>query len=184
MGLDDDVLPIFRAFLDKSPGVGGAESIIVVEIEPLRVPLCMVRCQPSRDILSRLIRAACLLDQVEAVGPHQFPHHSGPARSVEQLTPEEVEPQLPVRHHSHVAFTRRDGDCVGGEMLELDVVVMKEGPHKAARRRPEPVVMERDEGDDVAFGWARLPMLRRQRDPFWPRRGSEGAEKPLLLQIP
>ena len=122
MGLDDAVLPIFSSIPDESPGVGGEESIVIAEIEPLRVPLGVVRRQPSRDILSRLIRAPHLLDQVEATGTHRFPHPS--TESVKQLTLKEVEPRLPVRYHSQVALThhdkdRRNGDCVGGEMLEL-----------------------------------------------------------------
>ena len=107
---------------------------------------------------------------------------------MEQLTPEEVKPQLPVRHHAQVAFAHRGEDRSGrdrvrGEVLKLDSIMMEERPHEVARRRPEHVAVELDEGDDVAFRRARLPVLRRRRDPFGLRRGSEGAEKPLLLQV-
>ena len=62
--------------------------------------------------------------------------------------------------------------------MKLDSILVEEGPYEAARRRPEPVVVELDEGDDVAFRQARLPVLA-----FWPCRESEGVEKPLLLQV-
>jgi hypothetical protein len=40
--LDDAVLPVLGALLDKSSGVGGEWAIVVVEVEPLRVPLGMI----------------------------------------------------------------------------------------------------------------------------------------------
>ena len=128
--LDDAIIPVLRALLDQPTDVGGEEAIVIVKVEPLRVPLGIVRCQPSDNILLRLIHVPRLLDQVEAAGPHRLPHPCSPTRSTEQLTLEEVEPQLLVRHHSQVAFThrgkdRRGKDCVGGEMLELDAVVME-----------------------------------------------------------
>ena len=98
-----------------------------------------------------------------------------------------MELQLPVRHHSQVAFThrgkdRRGEDLIGGEMLELDIVVVEEHPHEAARRRSEPVV-ELDERDDIALRRAWLSVLHRRRDPLGPCRGSERAQEPLLLEI-
>jgi len=83
---------------------------------------------------------------------------------MEQLTPEEVEPQLPMRHHAQVTFAhrgedRRGADRIGGEMLELDSIVVEEGPHEATRRRSKPVAMELGEGDDVAFRRSWLPVL-------------------------
>ena len=68
-------------------------------------------------------------------------------------------------------------------MLELDTVVVEERPHEAARRRPEPMAVELDEGDDVALQRAWLPVLHRQRNPLGPHRGSEGSQEPLLLQV-
>ena len=90
-----------------------------------------------------------LLDQVEAVGPHRLPHLSSPAGSAEQLAPVEVKPQIPVRYHPQVAFTlygkdHRDGDSIGGKMLELDGVVVAEPPHEATRGRTESVAVELD----------------------------------------
>ena len=97
--LDDAVLPIFRALLDNSPGVCGEEYVVVVEVKLLRIPLGMIQLQPSRNVFSRLVCVPCLLDQIEATGPHRLPNPSGPNTSMEQLTLEEVEPQLPARHH-------------------------------------------------------------------------------------
>ena len=68
-------------------------------------------------------------------------------------------------------------------MLELDSTVVKEGPHEAARRRPEPVATELDEGDHVAFRRDWFPMFRWRRDPLRPHQRSKGAEEPLPLQI-
>jgi hypothetical protein len=42
MILDDAVLPVLRALLDTSTVVGGEEAVVVVEIEPLRVPLSVI----------------------------------------------------------------------------------------------------------------------------------------------
>ena len=69
-------------------------------------------------------------------------------------------------------------------MLELDAVMMEERPHDADQRRPEPVMVELDEGNDVARRWAWLPVLHRRCHPLRPCRGSEGAQEPLLLQVP
>ena len=64
---------------------------------------------------------------------------------------------------------------MGGEMLELDAVVVKERPHEAPRRKPELVAVELDEGDDVSLWRACIPVLFRQRDPLGACRGSEGS---------
>ena len=39
MVLDHPVFPVVEALLDKPPGVGGEEAVIVAEVEPLGVPL-------------------------------------------------------------------------------------------------------------------------------------------------
>jgi hypothetical protein len=91
-GLDDATILVFRALQDQPPGIGGEKIIVVVEVDPLRVPLGMVGCQPDRDVLSRLLRLPHLLHQVKAAGPHRLPHPCGPTRNVEELAPVEVEP--------------------------------------------------------------------------------------------
>ena len=96
---DDAVLPVLVVLPNKSTGVGEEEVVVVAKVEPLRVPLSMIRGQPSGDVLSRLLRMPRLVHKIEAASPHRLPHSGGPAGSVEQLTPEEVEPQLPMRHH-------------------------------------------------------------------------------------
>jgi len=111
-----------------------------------------------------------LLDYVDAACPHRLPHPSSPTGSVEKLAPEEVKPQIP--HHGK---DRRRGDSIRGEMLELDAVVVEEHHNEAARRRPEPVAVELDEGDDVALQRAWLSVLRWWCDPLGPHRGSEGS---------
>jgi hypothetical protein len=154
--LDDVVVPIVRVLHDQPPGVGGEEAVIVAEIKPLRVPLGMIGRQPSGDVLSRLFHVARLLDQVEAAGSHRLPHPSSPAGNTEPLAPVEVKPQIPMWHHTQVAFThhgkdRHGGDSIRGEILELDAKVVTQRPHEAARRRSEPVVVEFGEGDDIAL---------------------------------
>ena len=42
VSLGDVVIPIVGALLDQPPSVGGEKTVIVAEIEPLRVPLGMV----------------------------------------------------------------------------------------------------------------------------------------------
>ena len=59
----------------------------------------MVRRQPHRNVLLRLLRLAGLLRQVEAAGPHRFPHPCSLARGMEELAPVQVEPKILVRHH-------------------------------------------------------------------------------------
>ena len=67
--------------------------------------------------------------------------------------------------------------------MKLDPIMMEERPHEAARRRPKPMAVELDEGDDVALQQAWLSVLHRWHDPLRPRQGSEGVKKPLLLQV-
>ena len=179
-GLDDVVVPVLRALRDQAPGVGREEVVVVMEVEPLGIPLGVVRRQPNRDVLSRLLRLACLLHQVEAAGPHLLPHPCGSTRGAEGLAPVKMEPQIPVRHHPQVAFTHRDknrhdGDGVWREVLELHTVVVVERPHEAAWGRAEAVPMKFSEGDHVPFRRSRLPVVRRRRDPLWPRRRSTRA---------
>ena len=69
-------------------------------------------------------------------------------------------------------------------MLKLDAVVEAEHPHKAAWRGSKAVAMELGEGDDVAPWQVRFSVIRWRHDPFRPRRGNVGAQKPLLLQVP
>ena len=59
--LDDAKVLVLQALGDQPPGVGGEEVIVVAEVEPLRVPLGMVRRQPNGDVLSRLLRVARFL---------------------------------------------------------------------------------------------------------------------------
>jgi hypothetical protein len=56
--LDHAIVPVLRVLRDQPPGVGGEEVVVVVEVEPLRVPLGMVGCQPNGDVLSRLLHLA------------------------------------------------------------------------------------------------------------------------------
>ena len=124
---------------DQPPGIGGEEVVVIAEVEPLRVPLGVIGCQPDGDVLLRLLRLAYLVHQVDAAGPHWLPHPCGPTGSTEELALVEVELKVPVRHHPQVALThrgkdRRDSDDVWGEMLKLDTVVEAERPHEAAWR--------------------------------------------------
>ena len=98
-GLDDVVVPVLRALRDQAPGVGREEVVVVMEVEPWGIPLGVVRRQPNRDVLSRLLRLACLLHQVEAAGPHWLPHPCGSTRGAEELASVKTEPQVLVRHH-------------------------------------------------------------------------------------
>ena len=60
--LDDAIIPVLRALRDQLPSVGEKEIIVVAGVEPLRVPRGVVGHQPNGDVLSRLLRVACLLD--------------------------------------------------------------------------------------------------------------------------
>ena len=93
-----------------------------------------------------------------------------------------------MRHHPQVALThygedRRIGDGVGGEVLELSLVVVEKRPHEAARGRSEPVAIELDEGNHVALRRARLPVFQQRRDPLRPRQGDNRMKKPLAHEI-
>ena len=138
-GLDDTVVPVFRALRDQAPGVVGEEVVVVLQAEPLGIPPDMVRRQPHRDVLSGHLRLAGLEHQVEAAGPYRLSHPCGSTRGVEELAPVQVEPQVPVRHLPHVALTHRGEKCHGGngvwrKMVELHPIVVAERPHKMTRR--------------------------------------------------
>jgi len=70
-----------------------------------------------------------------------------------------------VGHHDQVALThhgenRHIGDGVGGEVLQLDPVVMEERPHEAICGGAETVAMEFHEANDVALQRVLLPVFR------------------------
>jgi hypothetical protein len=139
VGLDNTVPPVVRALRDQVPGVGREEVIVVSQVELLGVPPGVVRRQPHRDILTWFLRLASLQHQVEAPGPHRLPHPHGSTGGMEELTPVQVEPQVPVWHHPEVALTHRGKNCHGGDgilrkMLELHPVVVAERPHEATQR--------------------------------------------------
>ena len=77
------IVPVVGVRLDELPGVGREEAIVVSKIEPLRVPLGVIRHQPGGDVLSRLVRTPHPLHQVEAASPYWFPHPGGSARRME-----------------------------------------------------------------------------------------------------
>jgi hypothetical protein len=56
MVLDHAILPIVGALLDKTPGVGREEAIVVADVEPLGISVGVIRRQPNGDVFSRLIR--------------------------------------------------------------------------------------------------------------------------------
>ena len=148
----------------------------------------MVRRQPNWDVLSRLLRLACLLHQVKAAGPHWLPHPCGSTRGTEELALIQMKPQIPVRHHPQVAFThhdknRRGGDGVQRKMLELHTVVVAERPHEAAWGRTEAVAMKLGKGNHIPLRRSRLPVVRRRRDPLRRQRGNAVAQESLLLEI-
>jgi hypothetical protein len=69
---------------------------------------------------------------------------------------EEVEPQLLVELDPQVPLAdgHKNGglrDRIGGEMMELQPVIMQDGPHESARQHPEPPLVEGDEADHVAL---------------------------------
>jgi len=174
MGLDDTIPPVVRTLRDQAPGVGGEEVVVVPQVEPLGVPPGMVRRQPHRDVLSRLLRLVGLQHQVEAPGPHRLPHPCGSTGGVEELAPIQVEPQVPVRHHRKIALihrgeNRRGGDGVWRKVLKLHTVMVAERPHKAVRRGAQAVAVELGDGYHISFGRSWFPVVRRRRDPLWPR---------------
>ena len=81
-GLDDAIIPILWVLRDQPPGISREKVTVVAEVEPLGVPLGVVRRQPDRDVLSRLLSLACLLHQIKAAGPHRLPHPRGPTGSM------------------------------------------------------------------------------------------------------
>ena len=84
-GLDDAIIPVVRTLRDQTPGVVREEVVVVSKIEPLGVPLGVVRRQPNWDVLRRLHRLARLLHQVKAAGSHWLPHPCGSTRGVEEF---------------------------------------------------------------------------------------------------
>ena len=92
MLLDDAIRPVVWALRGQTARVGGEETVVVSQIEPLGVPPSMVRRQPHRDVLARPFRLLHLQHQVEASGPHGFPHAGGSSGGVEKFAPVEVEP--------------------------------------------------------------------------------------------
>jgi hypothetical protein len=90
----------------------------------------------------------------------------------EVLCLEEVEPQLLVGLDPQVPLTdgHKNGDMrdgVGGEMIELHPVIMRDGPHKSARWHPKTPPMEGDEADHVALRWRRFSVAGWQHPPLW-----------------
>jgi hypothetical protein len=78
-----------------------------------------------------------------------------------------------VRHHPQVALTHRSndhcsGDGVGGEVLELDAIVMAQHPHEVTQRGTEAVTVELGKGDDIALQRVSLLVIRRRCDPLRP----------------
>ena len=69
------------------------------------------------------------------------------------------------------------------EVLELHTIMVAERPHEATWGRAEAVAMKFCDGDNVPFRRSRLPVVRRQRDPLWPRQGIAGAQESLLLEV-
>jgi len=57
-GLYDAIIPVLQALRDQPPNIGREKVVVVVEVEPLGVPLGVVGRQPNRDVLSRLLRLA------------------------------------------------------------------------------------------------------------------------------
>ena len=171
VGLDNTVPPVVRVLRDQAPGVGGEEVVVVPQVEPLGVSLGVVRRQPHWDLLTRFLRLTSLQHQVEAPGPHRLPHPCGSTRGVEELTPVQVEPLVPVWHHPEVALTHRGknhrgGDGIRRKMLELPPVVVAERPHETTRRGAQAMVVELGERDHVALGRPWLPVVHRRRDPL------------------
>ena len=188
MNLDDAILPMLGTLRDQTPGVGREEVIVIPQVKPLGVPPGMVRRQPHRDVLTRLLRLAGLQHQVEAPGPHRLPHPYGSTGGVEELAPIQVEPQILVRHHLEVALThccenRHGSDGVRRKVLKLHNVVVEERPHKAAQRGTQAVAVKLGEGDDVPLGRPRFLVIRCRRNPLWPRRRNARAQKTFLLEL-
>ena len=118
-------------------------------------PLCLPRLQ----------------HKVEAPRPYGFPHAHGPSGGVEELTPVEVEPQVPVGHHPQIALTHRgkdrhDCDGVWGEVLELHPVMVAERPYEATRGSAQAVAMELGERNHIALGRPRLQVVHPRRNPL------------------
>lgn len=62
------VPPMLRSRRDEPSGVGWKEPLIVAQVEPLRVPVSMIRHQPSGDVLAGFLQVLRLQHQVEDAG--------------------------------------------------------------------------------------------------------------------
>jgi hypothetical protein len=85
----------------------------------------------------------------------------------EQLRTEEVEPQVLVGldPEEPLANRREDGHLgygVGVEVMHLYPIVVRERPHEAACRHPEPPLMEGGEADHVAHKRGRFLLVPRR----------------------
>jgi hypothetical protein len=93
-----------------------------------------------------------------------------------------IDPEVPLADRR---IDRRLRDGVGIEVMQLHPVVVRERPHEAARRHPEPTLVERDEADHIARGQGRLILIL-GRNPFgaWPGRArAEQAFEDRFLQL-
>jgi hypothetical protein len=83
---------------------------------------------------------------------------------------EEVEPQLLVgstpKYPSQTAAKMATYEIEWGEMMEFHPVIMWDGPHKTARRYPEPPLVESNKADHVSLRWRRLPVAGRWHHPL------------------
>jgi hypothetical protein len=98
----------------------------------------------------------------------------------EGLRGEEVEPQVPVGLDPQEPLADGGKDArlrngVGIEVVQLHHVVVRQGPHEAARRNPEALFMEQGETNDVVRGRIRHLLVVR-RDPLGLRAGGSGLE--------
>ena len=72
-------------------------------------------------------------------------------------------------------------DGVRVEVVQLNPIVVQQGPHEAARRNSEAPFMERGEADNVAHGWIRHLLVVR-RDPLRLRARGSGPEQTSINQ--
>lgn len=76
-------------------------------------------------------------------------------------------------------------DGVGVGVVQLHLVVVRERSHEVARRHPEPVLVERDEADNITRGRGRLILIPRC-NPFGAWTDGAGAKQAFrdeLLQL-
>jgi hypothetical protein len=105
-----------------------------------------------------------------ATGADGMAHLPHLAREGEGLCTEEMEPQVPVGLNPQESLTdgREDGclhDGIGVEVVQLHLVVVRQGSHEAARRNPKAPFMERGEANDLASERIRHLLIVR-RDPL------------------